>query len=112
MPVASASTHVTRAPRKKRRPRPALIVASVRGGPGAERPDEVDEVPDVRVADAALDAFHLELRAGAVGDHRKDFTVGRTANPRGVREVGRLHALRRQPAVAAPQRPVAELAVL
>src|SRR5688500_15470653 len=100
MPPANATAHTTTPRINREQRRTVRIVISARGVLRPETADVVDEVPDVGVAEAALDTLHLEIGASAVGDHGEDLAVAGPAHPGGVGEVGRLHVLRRELAVA------------
>ena len=59
----------------------------------------MDDLPSLPVGDLALETLHLELRARAFHDDRKDLTVGRPAIPFLIGEVRRRRPLRRKRAV-------------
>src|SRR5688500_5971676 len=74
----------------------------------AEIAKEVDDVPDVRVGELALDALHHRLLLRhAVHDDVEDLTIAGAVIPRRIGEIGGRILLRRHHAVTAAERTVA-----
>src|SRR3954465_2691435 len=109
-PAAEDSRTRPRTPRSREMPRHAPPPRSALLC--LEAPQVVHDVPDVGLRHLALEALHLELRAGAVADDEEDLTVGGSAIPLLVGEIRRMCALWRHRPVALGVGVVAEAAVL
>ena len=91
--------------RRDRRPptasrREAETPVSVSLAARADASEVIDDVPELLIGHLALEALHIELRAGAVAEHEEDLAVSLPAFPRGIDETRRRGALRRHRPVA------------
>src|SRR5688572_18025012 len=121
--AAGSSSRQPMLPASTRTPRMSAVLtrmSALRGGLragsaglGPDRPEEVDDVPDVAFRQGAFHRLHLRvLRRRTVPDHGEDFAVARPVIPRRIGQVCRLRILRRERTVTHAPDAVAMAAVL
>src|SRR5688572_11682851 len=111
MPVTSTATHTATITRKRVKTRRRLS-ASAFCGLRSEAAQVVDDVPDILVWHLSFEADHLGRTTGAVEDHAEDLIVGRSVDPRGIRQVRRVRVLRGERAVPLGVHAMAERTIL